>query len=348
MNQERTLLAQFEARDPAEVTNLCATGLAQLDEALHFLWINAALSDLLGSGARRWQGAALDLLDTKASGMADAARRALDGQYRVVLRHARLSGGNSETEFVADVVFTPLEGRRLLLELHQITAPSETTSPGLSESLRGFAHEVKNPLAGVRGAAQLIGRRVETPELSELAALIIGEADRLSALADRLLHAGGKPSMAPLNLHELLERVAALISAEPSAPVVRRDYDPSLPAAIADVDRLYQLVLNLARNAVEAGASTLTLRTRVEFGVRLCDRLRRVALRIDVIDDGRGIPPEIAASLYQPLVSGRSDGTGLGLALAQEIAREHGGELRHTSRPGATSFILMLPLELAA
>lgn len=348
MNQERTVLAQIEARDAAEIVEFCSTGFAQLDHSLHFEWINSALSDLLGLGARRWQVSSLALFDTEASGMVDAAQRALDGQHGVVLRHARFSSGNGDAEFIGDVVFTPLNGGGLLLELHQVNAPSEIASPGLSESLRGFAHEVKNPLAGVRGAAQLIGRRVDTPELSELAELIISEADRLTALADRLLRAGGKPSMAPINLHELLERVAALISAEPAAPSVRRDYDPSLPSAIADVDRLYQLILNLARNAVEAGAHTLTLRTRVEFGVRLCDRLRRVVLRIDVIDDGRGVPPEIATSLYQPLVSGRSDGSGLGLALAQEIAREHGGELRHTSRPGATSFTLMLPMETTA
>jgi two-component system nitrogen regulation sensor histidine kinase GlnL len=338
-------MTQFEAGNPGEVMNLCATGLAQLDAELHFTWLNPALADLLGAGTRRWHGASLEVIDPGASGFVEAARRSLEAQHMVLLRHARIRGG-SDGELVGDVAFTPLEGRRVLLELHVVNAANEASSPALSESLRGFAHEVKNPLAGVRGAAQLLSRRVETPELAELAELIIGETDRLTALADRLLRAGGKPRLVRLNVHELLERVAALIAAEPSAPAVRRDYDPSLPPAIGDGDRLYQLVLNLARNAVEADARTLTLRTRVEFGVRLGERLRRVALRIDVIDDGRGVPPELAASLYQPLVSGRNDGTGLGLALAQEIAREHGGELRHSSRPGATSFILLLPLEL--
>jgi len=141
---------------------------------------------------------------------------------------------------------------------------------------------------------------------------------------------------------------ARLNAAEAGAPEVRRDYDPSLPLPIGDADRLLQLLLNLARNALEAGARTLTLRTRVEFGARLRDRLRRAAMRIDVIDDGRGIAPELADSLYQPLVSGRADGSGLGLALAREIADEHGGQLQHVSRPGATTFTLLLPLELSA
>ncbi len=343
----RTTSAQTEQPAGAEVAMLCATGMAELDGDLQFTWLNPAFAEWLGAGSRRWTGAALALLDPGASGLVDAAQRTLDGQHRVVLRHARLRGG-ADGELIADLTFTPLAGQRLLLELHEVNAGGEGASPALSESLRGFAHEVKNPLAGVRGAAQLLARRVEQPELAELAELIITESDRLAALADRLLRAGGRPHMARLNVHELLERVATLIGAEAGAPAVRRDYDPSLPTMVGDGDRLYQLLLNLARNAVEAEARTLTLRTRAEFGVRLGERLRRVALRIDVSDDGRGIPPAIADSLYQPLVSGRPGGSGLGLALAQEIARGHGGELRHASRPGATQFILLLPLELPA
>ena len=346
MSASRTLVAQLEALDPHEITRACATGFAELDEELRFSGLNPAFADLLG-GTRRWTGMSLATLDEGGAGVVEAAQRARTGQHRVVLRQARLNGG-SDAGFIADLTFTPLADGRLLLELHESNAVGETSSGALSESLRGFAHEVKNPLAGVRGAAQLLGRRVDQPELAELADLIIAETDRLTALADRLLRAGGKPRMARLNVHELLERVAVLIGAEASAPLVRRDYDPSLPATLGDGDRLYQLLLNLARNAVEAGARTLTLRTRVEFGIRLGERLRRVALRIDVVDDGAGVPPAIAGSLYQPLVSGRPDGTGLGLALAQEIAREHGGELRHSSRPGATNFILLLPLELPA
>jgi len=335
----------MEANNPVEIIQLCRTGFAQIDAQLRFVWLNPALTELLGAGSRRWLGASLEVLDPGASGLADAARRALDAQHMVLLVHARIRAG-TDGELLGDIAFTPLDGDGLLIELHVVNTATDSTSPALSESLRGFAHEVKNPLAGVRGAAQLLGRRVEVPELAELARLIIDETDRLTALADRLLRAGGKPRLARLNVHELLERVAALIGAESAAPSVRRDYDPSLPSAVGDADRLVQLLLNLARNAVQAGAATITLRTRVEFGIRLGERLRRVALRIDVIDDGHGIPAEIAATLYQPLVSGRSDGSGLGLALAQEIAREHGGELRHTSRPGATSFILLLPLEL--
>ena len=345
MTDFRTTVAHQPTPRSADVLMQCVTAMAELDDELRFVWLNPAFSDLLGAGALRWQGAQLGVIEPGASAIMAAARRALDGEQVVLIRQIVLRSG-SDHERVVDLAFSPLSGRHLLLEVSAPTATTERASPALSESLRGFAHEVKNPLAGVRGAAQLIGRRVDSDELRELAELIIGESDRLTALADRLLRAGGKPRLARMNVHELLERVALLMAAEAGAPDLRRDYDPSLPSMIGDADRLFQLILNLARNAVEANADTLTLRTRVEFGVRLSERLRRAVLRIDVIDDGCGIPPELAGSLYQPLVSGRADGTGLGLALAREIADEHGGELRHASRPGATTFTLLLPLEL--
>lgn len=346
MPNHRTTMEHSGPEACAEVLTQCITAMAELNAELHFNWCNPALADLLGAGLLRWPGDSLVLLDPGGSGIVEAARRARDEQRRIVLRQIRLRR-RDDGEFVGDVTFTPLEGQRLLMELHMTHANGDRGTPALSESLRGFAHEVKNPLAGVRGAAQLLGRRVETKDLRELAELIIAESDRLTALADNLLRARGKPRLVRLNVHELLERVASLIAAEDGAPHVRRDYDPSLPSAVGDADRLHQLVLNLARNAVEAGARTVSLRTRVEFGARLGERLRRAVLRVDVSDDGRGVPAEIATSLYQPLVSGRADGSGLGLALAREIADEHGGELRHSSRPGATTFTLLLPLELS-
>ena len=345
MSKSRTTVAQKSMDDPPDVLAQCITAMALLDAELHFTWFNPALAELLGTGMLRWQGVSLEVIDPGSSGIVDAARRALGDRQVVVLREVAI---RSSGELVGDIAFTPLSDQRLLLEIHPHSAAAERGSPALSESLRGFAHEIKNPLSGVRGAAQLLARRVQTDELRELAELIIGESDRLTALADRLLGARGKPRLVRLNVHEMLERVALLVAAEVGAPQVRRDYDPSLPPAVGDGDRLYQLVLNLVRNAVEADARAVTLRTRVEFGVRLGERLRRIALRIDVIDDGRGVPPELTNSLYQPLVSGRPNGSGLGLALAREIALEHGGELRHSSRPGATAFTLLLPLELSA
>ncbi len=204
---------------------------------------------------------------------------------------------------------------------------------------------MKNPLAGVRGAAQLLKRRLADPELARLADLIMVEADRLAGLSDRLLQPGGKPHLSALNLHEVAERGRALIAAE-AEPSLRldRDYDPSLPILHGNHDRLLQLVLNLMRNALQARAKSIGLRSRAEHNVLIGERVVRLAARLDVIDDGAGVPDALSDTLFMPLVSGRSNGTGLGLALAREIAQEHGGTLTYHSRPGRTVFTLLLPL----
>lgn len=315
------------------------TGLGLVDARLRLAWLNPALTEALALGPRRALGQPLALLLGDPA-IAGQAARARDEQRAVYWRGLAVG----DTERRLDVSLQPLEGGALLLEVHVLAAPAAADSP-VSASLRGLAHEVKNPLAGLRGAAQLLQRRVADADLKTLAGVVIAEADRLAALADRLLHRDAGAQPAPLNIHAVLERVVALLEAEPEPLAVRQDYDPSLPDVRGDADRLQQLVLNLARNAREAGARTLTLRTRAEYGVRVGERLPRTALRLDVIDDGAGVPPALRDMLFEPLVSGRADGTGLGLALAREIAHEHGGELRHGGGPGATAFTLLLPLE---
>ena len=318
-----------------------ATPIALVDHRLCLQSLNPALRDWLAAGPRNWRGAALAELDAKPPLLIDAAKRALDGQRRVWLREARLRSALGDR--VADLALTPLDTRTLMLELQPATSEGGTGSR-LSESLRGFAHEIRGPLTGVRGAAQLLQRRVEAAELAELAGLIITEVDRLATLSERLLHAGAKPRLARTNVHEIIERVAALLAADAMPVRLRRDYDPSLPAVSVDADRLQQALLNLARNAIEADATELTLRTRAEHGARIGDQMARLALRIEIADDGRGVPADLADTLFEPLVSGRPEGSGLGLAIAREIAREHGGELSHGSRPGATVFSLLLPV----
>lgn len=348
MPVHRNNLVQNPLPRADEITARCLTPLAWLDGELRFAWANAAWLEAFAPRQSRWLGHALETLDPGNAELMTAARRTLLEQQVVVLRKLRLRGILGGSDWLGDLGLTPLAEGGLLLEAHVGQSTVESAAPALSESLRGFAHEVKNPLAGVRGAAQLLARRVEDPSLRELAELIMAESDRLTTLADRLLRASGKPRLSRTNVHECLERVAALIEAEAAAPRVIRDYDPSLPTINGDRDRLQQLILNLARNAAEAEASTIIMRTRLEFGVRLNERLRRAVLRIDVIDDGHGIIDEIAETLYLPLVSGRANGSGLGLALAREIADEHGAELRHANRPGATTFSLFLPMEASA
>lgn len=319
----------------------CATPMAVVGRGHDLQATNPALREWLGAGARNWLGEHLAVLDAKPPQVCDAVARAFTQERRVWLREARLRTAIGDR--AADLALTPLDAQALLIE---VLPPRGDAAAGTrwSESLRGFAHEIRGPLAGMRGAAQLLQRRVEAPDLAELAALIVGEVDRLAQLSDRLLHAGAKPRLARVNIHEVVERVAALVAAGADAPRIRRDYDPSLPSVLVDADRVQQALLNLARNAIEAGAQELHLRTRADHGARVGDHGVRLAVRIDLADDGCGVPAELADTLFEPLVSGRADGSGLGLALAREIAREHGGELSHASRPGATVFSLLLPV----
>ena len=318
-----------------------ATGVALADAELRLRWVNPALAELLAIGPRSAVGQSLAVLLHRPEWMA-LAQRSLRESSSLQLRGVEVPSVRGEAGRM-DVSMQPLPGGDLLLEVHALASQAPSATP-LSATLRGFAHEVKNPLAGLRGAAQLLQRRVEDESLCALAGLVIAEADRLAGLANRLLHHDGAARLAPVNVHELLERLGDLLRAEPSAPAIRHDYDPSLPDVQGDADRLLQLLLNLARNAVDAGARTLTFRTRAEPGVRLGERVARMALRVDVADDGPGVPEALRDTLFEPLVSGRSDGSGLGLALAREIAREHGGELRYASRPGDTAFSLYLPM----
>lgn len=303
--------------------------------------VNPALIERVGAG-NVLLGESLAILDASPPVLADAAQRARTEQRTLLLRAAVLRARGRE--FAADLAFTPLDRGEVLVELFPEAPSAEHRSAHLSASLKGFAHEVKNPLAGVRGAAQLLQREPAPPERDALCTLILTEVDRLAALADRLLHGGSKPRLTRIGVHELTERVAALIDAQSPALRQIRDYDPSLPAINADADRLTQLLINLARNAIEAGARTLTWRSRAEHAARIGDHGVRLAIRIDLADDGAGVPAALRESLFEPLVSGRANGSGLGLALAREIAREHGGDLRHRSRPGATVFSLLLPI----
>ncbi|HEY2622462.1 two-component system sensor histidine kinase NtrB [Dyella sp. Tek66A03] len=318
-----------------------ATGVALADAQLRLLWVNPALAELLAVGPRSAVGQSLAVLLHRPEWMA-LAERALLEPSPLQLRGIEVPSLRGDAGRM-DVSMQPLSTGELLLEVHALAPPVPSDTP-LSATLRGFAHEVKNPLAGLRGAAQLLQRRVDDEDLRSLAGLVIAEADRLTALANRLLRHGGAVQLGPVNVHERLERLGDLLLAEPSAPGVRHDYDPSLPDVYGDDDRLLQLLLNLARNAIEAGAQTLVFRTRAEPAVRLGERTARMALRVDVIDDGPGVPASLRDTLFEPLVSGRADGSGLGLALAREIAREHGGELRYVSRPGETVFSLYLPM----
>ena len=220
------------------------------------------------------------------------------------------------------------------------------------ELIRSLAHEIKNPLGGIRGAAQLLERELERAQLIEYTQVIIGEADRLQSLVNRLLTPHRLPTYRRTNIHEILVRVKGVVQAEfPSIPIVC-DFDTSLPEFEADPDQLTQAVLNIVRNAAQAlrerisqGDARIELRTRVARKVTISKRLCKLALDLHISDNGPGIPEDIRDRIFYPLVSGREDGSGLGLTLAQTFVQQHDGLIEVDSRPGHTEFQILLPLD---
>ncbi len=216
------------------------------------------------------------------------------------------------------------------------------------ELVRNLAHEIKNPLGGIRGAAQLLQSELDSADLREYTEVIIKEADRLQDLVDRLLAPHRKARvLAEVNIHEVCEHVRSLLLAEyPRGLAIIRDYDISIPDLTGDREQLVQVLLNLVRNAAQAlqGRGRIELRTRIARQVVIAKQLSKLALDLHVIDDGPGIPEELRERIFFPLVSGRDGGTGLGLTLAQTFVQQHGGLIECISRPGRTEFRILLPL----
>ena len=330
--------------------DVLSTAVAWADAAGSILGVNPAFARWMGVSARRLLGQPLAALEMDG----DAMARFLENTDRDVLRLQRMALGlPGEPQRFAEGWLSRLDEGGWLLEAHPLDEfpaldPAQVLPSALGAALKGLAHELRNPLAGLKGAAQLLARRAlhrdDNEDERELIALIEAETERLNGLLEQLLSPAPQRPHTALNIHVVLERVLRLAETEGGWSVrVQRDYDPSIPEFSGDADRMTQAVWNLVRNAIQAGAASVTLRTRVEHGVRIHDHPHAMALRVEIIDDGRGVPEELAEHLFLPLVSGRADGSGLGLALAQQVAREHRGSLTYRSRPGHTVFTLLLP-----
>ena len=311
---------------------------------------NQAFARWLGVSQKRLPDQPLVALEAEGDGLRQALQSmddAAEGPRRV--RRVALAFLGGEPRF-ADAWLTREADGGMLLEAHPVDEfpgedPARALPLALSAALKGLAHELRNPLAGLKGAAQLLGRRAADPDSRELVALIESEVQRLTHLVDQLMSPAPPQPHQPLNIHGVLEQVVRLAEQEAGWAVrLVRDYDPSLPPLRGDPDRLVQAVWNLVRNAIQAGAANVALRTRAEFGVRIGEEVHPLALRMEIVDDGRGVPEALAEQIFLPLVSGRADGSGLGLAVAQQVAREHRGSLAYRSRPGHTVFTLLLPL----
>ena len=332
--------------------DLMATPLVWSDVDGRIQGANPAFCRWLGVSVRRLLGQPLVSLEAQGEALAQRLALPVTDMTRLPRLTLALPG---ETPRFADGWLSAVEEGGWLLEAHPVDEfqgadPAQVLPGAFSAALKGLAHELRNPLAGLKGAAQLLARRASGRDADEreLIELIGAEIERLNTLLEQLLSPAPQRPHAPLNIHAALERVLRLVENEAGWSVrLLRDYDPSIPEFAGDADRLTQALLNLVRNAIQAGATSVTLRTRVEHGLRIAEQPYALALRLEVADDGRGVPEELAEHLFLPLVSGRAEGTGLGLALAQQVAREHRGTLSYRSRPGHTVFTVLLPLPVA-
>ncbi len=260
-------------------------------------------------------------------------------------------------ERIVDCRVSPLGGDAdlLLVEMTDVTRRSRISRENAlliqhgagRQMIRQLAHEIKNPLGGIRGAAQLLERQLDREEFREYTSVVISETDRLAGLVDTLLGPGGPPNKQPVNIHELLEYVVRIIEAEERRSLtIERDYDPGLPLIDLDRDQMVQAFLNLVQNAAHAldGQGTITLRSRAVTNFTIGDVRHRVIASIEIEDDGPGIPDDLRDSVFYPLVTTNPEGTGLGLPAAQELISRHGGLIEFDSRPGRTVFYLRIPL----
>jgi len=343
---------------------LLATAVMALDDALVVRYANPAAENLLETSARalagqRFVGLFADSPELRAR-LAEALATHWDYSAQVVeyLRAGRdplplsclVARADSGGAALLMVELRPIEQQLRLAREERLLSEQQANR----ELIRNLAHEIKNPLGGLRGSAQLLERELDRPQLREYTQVIIKEADRLQSLLDRLLTPHRAPRTGPVNVHEVLERVRSLLLAEFSHGVsVRRDYDPSMPEITADKEQLIQVVLNVARNAAQAltskeglarGGGMITFQTRALRQVTIARRRCRLALELQVIDNGPGIPEDIRERIFSPLVSGRDGGSGLGLSLAQTYVQYHHGVIECDSRPGHTVFRILLPL----
>jgi two-component system nitrogen regulation sensor histidine kinase GlnL len=341
--------------------DVLATLIAVVDQDGQVQFSNAALEDTLGISRRMIVGSAFAETFTEPSQLQNALEGANENEF-AAMRYEALLKRTGYDPLPVHVIVTRIEGTgEIVVEMvpqeqqtrqdreERLAEQAQTNK----ELIRNLAHEIKNPLGGIRGAAQLLEMELQSPDLSEYTQVIIHEADRLQSLVDRLLAPHRRPhTVGDVNVHEVCERVRSLIVAEfPKGLRVVRDYDISIPEFRGDREHMIQTVLNIAHNAahalverIGAGDAELTFRTRVTRQTTFGKQRYRLALELHVIDNGPGVPDSIKDRIFYPLVSGREGGSGLGLTLAQTFVQQHHGTIEVDSVPGRTDFKILIPL----
>lgn len=323
-------------------------------------YANPAAEMLLGVSANRLIGMPFDDLISAEAPLKEQLNEAIETihpfsrhELAVRLMHEKemtvdltvnvLKSGDAEIQVLMELV--PID-RILRINRDDAIIAQQATAQDL---IRGLAHEIKNPLGGLRGAAQLLERELESEDQKEYTRVIIDEADRLQKLVNRLLGPSGMPKNSDVNVHEAIEYVRNIILKDKPEIKFVRDYDPSIPEIVGDQDLLVQAILNIANNAIEAmkGKGKLIVKTRILRNFTIAQKTWKLVIKLDVIDDGPGIPEEIQDKIFFPMITGRAEGTGLGLSIAQRLVHQHSGLIECESEPGKTIFSIYLPIDNA-
>jgi two-component system nitrogen regulation sensor histidine kinase GlnL len=338
---------------------LLATAVLLLADDLQISYANPAAENLFELSRRQLLGNSVRTLFGEAPALYHAIDKALGSGASYTEQELELGvNGKPRLHLSCTVSLIDVARATLLLEFRHIDQQLRIAreerlleqQQANRELIRSLAHEIKNPLGGIRGAAQLLERELDRVQLIEYTQVIIAEADRLQTLVNRLLTPHRLPTYRRTNIHEMLSRVASLVQAEFPDVSIQCDFDISLPEFDADSEQLTQALLNVVRNAAQAlqdvgGRRQILLRTRVARSVTLAKRRYKLALEVSIEDNGPGIPEELLDRIFYPLVSGREGGSGLGLTIAQTFVAQHNGTIECESAPGRTVFTILLPLE---
>jgi len=332
-----------------------STALVVVDNALRVVSLNASAEILFAMSQRQAKDIPFQTLLPGEIELITSLNRVKQTAQGLVEHEMKLYIP-SVGEIVVDCAINLIDSNEqvyLLLELTQLDF-QQNISRGENfhtqqQVLRGLAHEIKNPLGGLRGAAQLLERQLNSDELKEYTKIIISEADRLQNLMARMLGPYQQPEKQSLNIHEVLQHVRQLVDIEVDDRLkIKADYDPSIPEIYADFDQLIQIILNIIRNAVQAlnGVGQIILRTRIQRNITIDKGHHRLGVLIEIEDNGAGVPESLQESLFYPMVTGRAEGTGLGLYLVQNLVQRNAGTVSCSSQPGQTIFSIIFPLEI--
>ncbi|MGC6389439.1 nitrogen regulation protein NR(II) [Ewingella sp. S1.OA.A_B6] len=347
-------MATGKLPDAGQILNSLINSILLLDDELAVHYANPAAQQLLAQSSRKLFGTPLPELVGYFSLNIDLMRESLqagqgftDSEVTLVVdgrAHVLSLTAQAQPDGFILVELAPMDNQRRLSQ-EQLQHAQQVAARDL---IRGLAHEIKNPLGGLRGAAQLLSRALPDPALLEYTKVIIEQADRLRNLVDRLLGPQRPSQHITQSIHQVAERVCQLVSMEkPDNVQLIRDYDPSLPELAHDPDQIEQILLNITRNALQAlgeEGGSITLRTRTAFQITLHGVRYRLAARIDIEDNGPGVPAHLQDTLFYPMVSGREGGTGLGLSIARSLIDQHSGKVEFNSWPGHTEFSVYLPI----